>query len=322
MARGRPGDLPEGVREATGRRLSRLSESTNRALSVAAVVGTTFDLTLVEQVDGTDLLDEIAEACHAGLVIEEPGTAGRFRFAHAHRPAGAAGRARDGQAGPPAPPDRRAPRRRAHRRRPRRSPRRPRLPLVGVRVARRRRQGRRRLPPGGRAGRGPPRLRGGRRPLRDGPPGRSTPTTTPTATPGPSCTWPAAPRCSPPATWPGAREAIDALEGAVPGSERLAAWYSTYAGLLAVLAEPDRLTEIVRSIGAAADAMRALGDLRGEAQAHYVHATALERLGQIGAAERALDAALAAARARRRPRAGRLDPRRGAAGGPVGPELR
>ena len=93
-----------------------------------------------------------------------------------------------------------------------------------------------------------------------------------------------------------AREAIDALEGAVPGSERLAAWYSTYAGLLAVLAEPDRLTEIVRSIGAAADAMRALGDLRGEAQAHYVHATALERLGQIGAAERALDAALAAAR--------------------------
>ena len=42
--------------------------------------------------------------------------------------------------------------------------------------------------------------------------------------------------------------------------------------------------------------MRALGDLRGEAQAHYVHATALERLGQIGAAERALDAAFAAAR--------------------------
>ena len=119
----------------------------------------------------TTSLDEIAEACHAGLVVEEPGTAGRFRFAHAHRPAGAAGRARHGQAGPAAPPDRRAPRRRAHRRGPRRPPRRPRLPLVGVRVARRRRQGRRRLPAGGRAGHGPPRVRGGRRPLRHGPPG-------------------------------------------------------------------------------------------------------------------------------------------------------
>ena len=93
-----------------------------------------------------------------------------------------------------------------------------------------------------------------------------------------------------------ARDAIDALEGAAHGSERLAAWYTTYEGLLAVLAEPDRLTEIVQSIGAAAGAMRAIGDLRGEARAHYVHASALERLGQIGAAERALDAALAAAR--------------------------
>src|SRR5262249_45377545 len=73
------------------------------------------------------------------------------------------------------------------------------------------------------------------------------------------------------------------------------AWYTTYEGLLAVLAEPDRLTEIVQSIGAAAGAMRDVGDLRGEAKARYVHATALERLGQLDAGLRALDAALAAA---------------------------
>src|SRR5439155_25819300 len=48
--------------------------------------------------------------------------------------------------------------------------------------------------------------------------------------------------------------------------------------------------------------MRAAGDLTGEARAHYVHASALERLGQIGAAERALDAALAAARGAGDPR--------------------
>ena len=96
----------------------------------------------------------------------------------------------------------------------------------------------------------------------------------------------------------GARAAIDALEDVAGGSERLAAWYATFAGQLAVLAEPDRLNEIVRSVGAAAGAMRAAEDPAGEAKAHYVHACALERLGQIGAAERALDAALAAARGR------------------------
>ena len=94
----------------------------------------------------------------------------------------------------------------------------------------------------------------------------------------------------------GARAAIDALEHAATGSERLAAWYTVYDGLLAVLAEPDRLDEIVRSIGAAATAMRAVGDLRGESRAHHVHASALDRLGQIGPAERALTAALTAAR--------------------------
>ena len=76
------------------------------------------------------------------------------------------------------------------------------------------------------------------------------------------------------------RRRIDALEPRRPTARSgWQAWYTTYEGLLAVLAEPDRLTEIVQSIGAAAAAMRAVGDLRGEAKAHYVHALALERLG-------------------------------------------
>lgn len=73
--------LPQGVREAVSRRLSRLPAETNKALAAAAVVGSRFALELVESVVGTDLLDAFEEACQAGIVIEEPG--GRYRFNHA-----------------------------------------------------------------------------------------------------------------------------------------------------------------------------------------------------------------------------------------------
>jgi DNA-binding SARP family transcriptional activator/predicted ATPase len=73
--------LPQGVREAVSRRLSRLSAETNKALSAAAVVGSRFGLELVEHVIGNDLIDAFDEACKAGIVIEEPG--GRYRFNHA-----------------------------------------------------------------------------------------------------------------------------------------------------------------------------------------------------------------------------------------------
>ncbi|OBK24095.1 hypothetical protein A5634_04280 [Mycobacterium asiaticum] len=73
--------LPQGVREAVSRRLSRLSQETNKALAAAAVVGSRFGLELVEQVVGSDLVDAFDEACAAGLVVEEPG--GRYRFNHA-----------------------------------------------------------------------------------------------------------------------------------------------------------------------------------------------------------------------------------------------
>ncbi len=76
-----PSTLPQGVREAVSRRLSRLPAETNKALAAAAVVGSRFALDLVEQVVGEDLIDAFDEACKAGIVIEEPG--GRYRFNHA-----------------------------------------------------------------------------------------------------------------------------------------------------------------------------------------------------------------------------------------------
>jgi DNA-binding SARP family transcriptional activator len=73
--------LPQGVREAVSRRLSRLPVETNKALAAAAVVGSRFALELVEQITEQDLVDAFDEACKAGIVIEEPG--GHYRFNHA-----------------------------------------------------------------------------------------------------------------------------------------------------------------------------------------------------------------------------------------------
>lgn len=291
-----PGTLPEGVREATGRRLSRLSDAANDALAVAAVAGTTFDLALVEQVQGVELVDPIAEACQAGLVMEEPGTLGRFRFAHAlvrqvllaelvslkrvrlHRTIA--------ELLETAPPAADADARLAD------------LAYHWYECASTGSADRAVIACRHAADRAMERVAyeeaGDLYAM-----ALQALEWIDDADPETRAALHLA-RCDALLTAgdvTGARGAIDALELAAAGSERLAAWYTTYEGLLAVLAEPDRLTEIVRSIGAAAGAMRAVGDLIGEAKAHYVHASALERLGQIGAAERALDAALAAARA-------------------------
>ncbi|MDO3639338.1 BTAD domain-containing putative transcriptional regulator, partial [Mycolicibacterium arseniciresistens] len=76
-----PSTLPQGVREAVSRRLSRLPAQANKALAAAAVVGSRFAIDLVERVLGDDLVDAFDEAAKAGLVIEEPG--GHYRFNHA-----------------------------------------------------------------------------------------------------------------------------------------------------------------------------------------------------------------------------------------------
>ncbi len=76
-----PSTLPQGVREAVSRRLSRLPAETNKALAAAAVVGSRFAVDLVEHVVGDDLVDAFDQACKAGIIIEESG--GHYRFNHA-----------------------------------------------------------------------------------------------------------------------------------------------------------------------------------------------------------------------------------------------
>ncbi len=78
--------IPEGIREVLGRRLSRLSDAANNALSIAAVIGATFDLAIIEASggpSGDDLFDALDEAAQASIVREVPGTVGRYSFAHA-----------------------------------------------------------------------------------------------------------------------------------------------------------------------------------------------------------------------------------------------
>lgn len=77
-------EIPQGVRDVVGRRLGRLSEAANRALTVAAAVGQDFDVDLLAAVvdlDEAALLDGLDEACRARLVVETG--ADGFRFAHA-----------------------------------------------------------------------------------------------------------------------------------------------------------------------------------------------------------------------------------------------
>jgi class 3 adenylate cyclase len=76
--------IPEGVRDVVGRRLARMSEDTNRALRVAAVVGPEFELGVVQaagEFGENTLLSAIEEAADARVITEVSAT--RFRFAHA-----------------------------------------------------------------------------------------------------------------------------------------------------------------------------------------------------------------------------------------------
>jgi class 3 adenylate cyclase len=75
-------------------------------------------------------------------------------------------------------------------------------------------------------------------------------------------------------------------------SSRLRAWHTCFTGQLAVLTDPQALRTTSDAVAAAADALAAVGDAAGEAKGHFVHATALQRLGKVGACETALDRAL------------------------------
>jgi DNA-binding SARP family transcriptional activator/RecA/RadA recombinase len=77
--------VPAGVRDVLHRRLARLPEATNALLRVAAVVGTAFDLGVLSdatEYDEDDTLEAVEAALLAGIVVEDPAAAGRYRFAH------------------------------------------------------------------------------------------------------------------------------------------------------------------------------------------------------------------------------------------------
>ena len=79
-------ELPHSLREVVCRRVERLGDELEQILTVAAVVGLTFDVELLDLlVDGDEeeLLDALEGALKASVLVESPQRVGRFRFAHA-----------------------------------------------------------------------------------------------------------------------------------------------------------------------------------------------------------------------------------------------
>ncbi|MGH9277801.1 MAG: BTAD domain-containing putative transcriptional regulator [Acidimicrobiales bacterium] len=77
--------LPEGVVGVVRRRLSRLSETSVGLLRTAAVVGTEYDVAVVQGASGMDVdrvVSGLDEGVAAGLVVDMTGPSLRQRFAH------------------------------------------------------------------------------------------------------------------------------------------------------------------------------------------------------------------------------------------------
>jgi predicted ATPase len=82
------GWIPEGLRDAVGKRLSRLSDGTNRVLTVASVLGREFQFDVLSQVlaGPEEELEAALEEASAAAIIEERsvvGTTVTYRFSHA-----------------------------------------------------------------------------------------------------------------------------------------------------------------------------------------------------------------------------------------------
>jgi tetratricopeptide (TPR) repeat protein len=80
--------IPDGLRDVIGKRLSGLSESCNKVLSVAAVIGRDFQVRVLQKVAGIsddELFGALEEARKTAVIEERTGTGGKvsYRFAHA-----------------------------------------------------------------------------------------------------------------------------------------------------------------------------------------------------------------------------------------------
>jgi class 3 adenylate cyclase len=77
--------LPESVREVVERRVERLGDEAREVLTLAAVIGRSFDLELltrVAEVEEGRLLDHLEAAVAASVLAESDELVGQFRFAH------------------------------------------------------------------------------------------------------------------------------------------------------------------------------------------------------------------------------------------------
>ena len=80
------GRVPAAVADVVRRRVGRLPAESQKLLSIASVVGRTFDLDVVALVAATplaDVLDALDAPVAAGLVHQDPQVPTRFRFSHA-----------------------------------------------------------------------------------------------------------------------------------------------------------------------------------------------------------------------------------------------
>jgi tetratricopeptide (TPR) repeat protein len=80
--------IPDGLRDVIGKRLSGLSQSCNKVLSVAAVIGRDFQMEVLQKVAGMsddELFGALEEARKAAVIEERTGAGGKvsYRFAHA-----------------------------------------------------------------------------------------------------------------------------------------------------------------------------------------------------------------------------------------------
>ncbi len=79
--------IPEGLKDVIGRRLTGLSEGCNRVLSVASVIGRDFAVDVLQRVGGItedELLSALEEAMRVSLIEEmKGGREARYRFTHA-----------------------------------------------------------------------------------------------------------------------------------------------------------------------------------------------------------------------------------------------
>jgi class 3 adenylate cyclase len=79
-----PLGLPESVRDVIAHRVKRLGDEAQEVLTLAAVIGRTFELELLVQLTETEseLLDWLEAAVAASLLDESSERVGRFRFVH------------------------------------------------------------------------------------------------------------------------------------------------------------------------------------------------------------------------------------------------